>query len=154
MSDISNFLKCLLVNCNVETYRFLQLLFSRIFLQLLFSRIHALRLLDNVTQLYQHVLEVFLIFFSSLNIALPMFFLLTGLYVIHLFLQTNQKLEVVQILRRNQLFQKMDQQHILLHKHLHFGNLQQQQRTLGQKVYWVKEVLDMFIKVGWRALDR
>ena len=65
MSNLNNFLKSLLVNGNVETYRFLQLLFSRIFLQLLFSRIIVLRLLDNVTQLCQHVLEVFLIFFLA-----------------------------------------------------------------------------------------
>lgn len=40
---------------------------------------------------------------------------------------------------------------ILRHIHLHFVNWQQRQRISEQIVYWVKEVLDGYIKDDWRV---
>lgn len=77
--------------------------------------------------------------------------------VLHLnrsFLQINQNLGLVLILRRNHLFQKTDLQHTLLHKLLLSGSLQLQQRILGPSVYWVKVVLDVSTKVTWKAQGR
>ena len=42
----------------------------------------------------------------------------------------------------------------LVHTHLHFVNWQLQQRILGLIVFWVKEVLDEYIKGDWRVAIR
>jgi len=45
----------------------------------------------------------------------------------------------------------MEALNTLQHIHSHFANWQMQQRTSGQIVFWVKEVLAEYIKGDWRV---